>query len=53
MKRVDGAILSNLSVFPASITPKAVVTKLGDKAFALNPSAAARSSSTSGCAGST
>ncbi len=37
MKRVDGAILSNLSVFPASITPKAVVTKMGDKAFALDP----------------
>jgi peptide/nickel transport system substrate-binding protein len=37
LKRPDGAILSNLSVFPASITPKAVVTKLGDKAFALNP----------------
>ena len=37
LKRPDGAILSNLSVFPASITPKAVVTKMGDKAFALNP----------------
>ena len=37
LKRVDGAIFSNLSVFPASITPKAVVTKMGDKAFALNP----------------
>src|SRR6478609_9127884 len=37
LKRVDGAILSNLTVFPASITPKAVVTKLGDKAFAQNP----------------
>ena len=37
LKRADGAILSNLSVFPASITPKAVVTKLGDKAFAQNP----------------
>jgi peptide/nickel transport system substrate-binding protein len=37
LKRTDGAILSNLSVFPASITPKAVVTKLGDKAFALKP----------------
>ena len=37
LKRPDGAILANLSVFPASITPKAVVTKLGDKAFAQNP----------------
>jgi peptide/nickel transport system substrate-binding protein len=37
LKRTDGAILSNLTVFPASITPKAVVTKLGDKAFALKP----------------
>jgi peptide/nickel transport system substrate-binding protein len=37
LKRVDGAILANLSVFPASITPKAVVTKVGDKAFAQNP----------------
>ena len=37
LKRPDGAILSNLSVFPASITPKAVVTKMGDKAFAQNP----------------
>ena len=37
LKRPDGAILSNLSVFPASITPKAVVTKLGDKAFAQKP----------------
>ena len=37
LKRVDGAILSNLTVFPASITPKAVVTKLGDKAFAQHP----------------
>src|SRR4029077_15948403 len=37
LKRPDGAIFSNLSVFPASITPKAVVTKMGDKAFALNP----------------
>ena len=37
MKRVDGAILANLSVFPASITPKSVVTQMGDKAFALNP----------------
>ena len=37
LKRVDGAILSNLTVFPASITPKAIVTKLGDKAFAQNP----------------
>ena len=37
LKRPDGAILSNLSVFPASITPKAIVTKLGDKAFAQKP----------------
>ena len=37
LKRPDGAILSNLTVFPASITPKAVVTKLGDKAFARKP----------------
>jgi peptide/nickel transport system substrate-binding protein len=37
LKRPDGALLANLSVFPASITPKAVVTKLGDKAFALKP----------------
>ena len=37
LKRPDGALLANLSVFPASITPKAVVTKLGDKAFAQKP----------------
>jgi len=37
LKRPDGAILSNLSVFPASITPQAVVKKLGDKAFAQAP----------------
>jgi len=37
LKRPDGALLSNLSVFPASITPKAIVTKLGDKAFAQKP----------------
>jgi len=37
LKRPDGAILSNLSVFPASITPQSVVKKLGDKAFAQNP----------------
>ena len=37
LKRPDGALLANLSVFPASITPKAVVTRLGDKAFALKP----------------
>ena len=37
LKRPDGALLSNLTVFPASITPKAVVTRLGDKAFAARP----------------
>lgn len=37
LKRPDGALLANLSVFPASITPEAVVTKVGDKAFAAKP----------------
>jgi peptide/nickel transport system substrate-binding protein len=37
LKRPDGALLANLSVFPASITPKAIVTRLGDKAFAQKP----------------
>src|SRR4051794_31268236 len=37
LKRPDGALLANLSVFPASIVPKSVVTKSGYKGLTQNP----------------
>lgn len=37
LKRVDGAFLTNLSVFAASIVPMKIVQQLGDKEFAMHP----------------
>jgi peptide/nickel transport system substrate-binding protein len=37
LKTVDGAFLENIAMFAAAIVPKAVVQKVGDKAFANSP----------------
>jgi peptide/nickel transport system substrate-binding protein len=37
LKEVDGAFLENIAMFAAAIVPKAVVEKIGDKAFANKP----------------
>jgi peptide/nickel transport system substrate-binding protein len=37
LKTVDGAFLENIAMFAAAIVPKAVVQKVGDKAFANAP----------------
>ena len=37
LKEVDGAFLENIAMFAAAIVPKAVVQKVGDKAFANKP----------------